>query len=125
MIAVDEIPARDLIRMKNAALAIFYVQNLSEDEITRQRKQSVSSLKAVLKSAIAQENGRIRVNSLQMFKNHHSNSIPTPHAGFRAAIAYLTGSGIESNCRMLTTATFSLPESARIHQSIDQAEQNS
>jgi predicted transposase/invertase (TIGR01784 family) len=48
-IAINEIPKRELVKIRNAAAAVFYVENSTVADIARNRKELVSLLAAVLK----------------------------------------------------------------------------
>jgi predicted transposase/invertase (TIGR01784 family) len=47
-IAINELPKRELVKIRNAVSAVFYIENSSTTEIARNRKELVSLLKAVL-----------------------------------------------------------------------------
>jgi predicted transposase/invertase (TIGR01784 family) len=47
-IAINEIPRRDLVKIRNAVAAIFYVENSTPEDIMHNRKELVSLLSAVL-----------------------------------------------------------------------------
>jgi predicted transposase/invertase (TIGR01784 family) len=53
-IAINEIPKRDLVKIRNAAAAIFYVENSTSEDMAKNRKELVSLLSAVLKKEGAQ-----------------------------------------------------------------------
>ena len=48
-IAINEIPKRDLVKMRNAVSAVFYIENSSIAEMTQNWKELVSILKSVFK----------------------------------------------------------------------------
>jgi predicted transposase/invertase (TIGR01784 family) len=58
-IAINEIPKRDLVRIRSAIAAVFYIENCSIEELAKNRKELVEILKAVF----ARE-GAIIVNSI-------------------------------------------------------------
>ena len=47
-IAINEIPKRELVKIRNAVSAVFYIENSSTAEIAKNRKELVSLLRAVL-----------------------------------------------------------------------------
>ena len=47
-IAINEIPKRDLVKIRNAVAAVFYIENSSAKEMTQNWKELVSLLKAVI-----------------------------------------------------------------------------
>jgi predicted transposase/invertase (TIGR01784 family) len=49
-IAINEIPKRDLVKIRNAVAAIFYAESCTPDDIARNRMELVSLLKTVLKT---------------------------------------------------------------------------
>jgi predicted transposase/invertase (TIGR01784 family) len=49
-IAINEIPKRDLVKIRNAVAAIFYVENSTPDDIAHNRKELVSLLSTVLEN---------------------------------------------------------------------------
>jgi predicted transposase/invertase (TIGR01784 family) len=49
-IAINEIPKRELVRIRNAVAAVFYVENSTPEDIAKSRKELVSLLSAVLKN---------------------------------------------------------------------------
>lgn len=49
-IAINEIPKRELVKIRNAVSAVFYIENCSAAEMTQNRKTLVSLLRAVLKN---------------------------------------------------------------------------
>lgn len=53
-IAVNEIPKRELVKIRNAVSAAFYVENSTLDDIAHNRKELVSLLSAVFKKEGAQ-----------------------------------------------------------------------
>lgn len=48
-IAINEIPKRELVRIRNAVAAVFYIENSSTEDVAKNRKELVSLLAAVLK----------------------------------------------------------------------------
>jgi predicted transposase/invertase (TIGR01784 family) len=48
-IAINEIPKRELVKIRNAVSAIFYIENSTPEDIAKNRKELVSLLAAVLK----------------------------------------------------------------------------
>ena len=48
-IAINEIPRRELVRIRNATAAIFYVENSTPEQLGKNRKELISLLSAVLK----------------------------------------------------------------------------
>lgn len=53
-IAINEIPKRELVRIRNAVAAVFYVENSTPEDIAKNRKELVSLLSAVFKKEGAQ-----------------------------------------------------------------------
>jgi predicted transposase/invertase (TIGR01784 family) len=58
-IAINEIPKRELVRIRNAVAAVFYIENSSIEEIAQNRRELVELLKGIF----ARE-GAIIVNSI-------------------------------------------------------------
>jgi predicted transposase/invertase (TIGR01784 family) len=48
-IAINEIPKRDLVKIRNAVATLFYIENSSSEDVAKNRKELVSLLAAVLK----------------------------------------------------------------------------
>jgi hypothetical protein len=48
-IAINEIPKRELVKIRNAVAAVFYIENSSTEDVVKNRKELVSLLAAVLK----------------------------------------------------------------------------
>jgi len=48
-IAINEIPKRELVKIRNAVGAVFYIENSSAEEIEKNRKTLITLLSAVLK----------------------------------------------------------------------------
>lgn len=48
-IAINEIPKRELVKIRNAVATVFYIENCSAEEIEKNRKALVSLLSGVLK----------------------------------------------------------------------------
>lgn len=48
-IAINEIPKRELVKIRNAVAAVFYIENCTADEFSHNMKTLVSLLRAVLK----------------------------------------------------------------------------
>jgi len=73
-IAINEIPKRDLVKIRNAVAAVFYVENSTPEDIAKNRKELVSLLSSVFRNEGAQLVQTIveRINRTQKIRRSSS-----------------------------------------------------